>query len=124
MLVHRSSIKNLLAVIEKNSNKTFDIQTQYKLIKLKRSLMPELEILNEQLQSLSQFFETDDEGNFIYSEDGGVKIKKESFEQFNQVLTSINNMEVTLPDIYFSLEELAPLELTLNEVELFDFCIK
>lgn len=124
MLVHRSSIKNLLAVIEKNSNKTFDIQTQYKLIKLKRSLVPELEILNEQLQSLSQFFETDDEGNFIYSEDGGVKIKKESFEQFNQVLTSINNMEVTLPDVYFSLEELAPLELTLNEVELFDFCIK
>jgi hypothetical protein len=33
-------------------------------------------------------------------------------------------MEVTLPDVYFSLEELAPLELTLNEVELFDFCIK
>ena len=124
MLVHRGSIKNLLAVIERNSNKTFDIQTQYKLIKLKRSLVPELEILNEQLQSLSQFFETDDEGNFIYSEDGGVKIKAENFEQFDQTLASINNMEITLPDVYFSLEELAPLELTLNEVELFDFCIK
>lgn len=124
MLVHRGSIQNLLAVIERNSNKTFDIQTQYKLIKLKRSLIPELEILNEQLQSLSQFFETDDRGNFIRSEDGGVMIKEENIEQFDQTLTSINNMEVTLPDVYFSLEELAPLELTLNEVELFDFCIK
>lgn len=124
MLIQRGKIKDLLAVIERNSNKNFDIQTQYKLIKLKKALQPEIEILNEQLESLSQFFETDSNGNFIYSEDGGVKIKAESLEECNQYLKSINDLEITLPDIYFSLDELTSLDLTLSELEEFYFCIK
>ena len=124
MIIKRKYLKDLMNIIAKGNDKIFDIQAQYKLIKLKKIIQPELEILNEQIESLSQLFDKDEMGNFIYSEDGGIKVKSNCIEECNRRLYEIEEMEITLPDIYFSLEELAPIGLTLREVEILDFCIK
>lgn len=124
MLVQRDLIKKIVLIIEKNADKVFDIQTQYKLIKLKRALLPELKILEEQMEYLSKFYEIDKDGKYIYSKDGGIKIREDCIEQCGKYLQDIYNIQITIPDIYFSLEELAPLELTLNELDCLDFCIK
>ena len=70
------------------------------------------------------FFESDDKGNTIYSPDGGVKIKLDCIDKCNKVIAILNNCQVQVPDIYFSLDELKKLDLTLDELSAFEPFIK
>lgn len=112
-------------IIDRIKEKTFDINTQYKFIKISKVIREEEEYVNEQQYLLlKQYAELDENGNFIRKEDGGYKIKSECVEECGVKLIQINNREVQLPDIYFSLDELEPLGLTLGELELLEPFIK
>ena len=56
--------------------------------------------------------------------DGGIKIKQDCIKECSEKINEINNRQIQLPDIYFSLDELEPLGLTLGELELLDSFIK
>ena len=117
MLLQRRYLTPALDTIAKLDNEVFNINTQYKLIKIKKKLLEEQEIYQEQLDSLKAFFETDESGNYIMSNDGGYKIKSEFKELCFKKLEEINHLKVQVPDIYFSLEELEPFNLTLKNLE-------
>ena len=125
MLCSTQRLKELSMIIDKIKEKTFDINTQYKFIKISKVIREEEEYVNEQQYLLlKQYAELDEKGNFIRKEDGGYKIKSEYVEECGLKLIQINNREVQLPDIYFSLDELEPLGLTLGELELLEPFIK
>lgn len=125
MICSTERLKELSKIIGKIKEKTFDINTQYKFIKISKVIREEEELINEQqFLLLKQYAEKNEDGQFIVNKDGGFKIKEEYVEECGLKIIEINNRQITLPDIYFSLDELEPLGLTLGELELLEPFIK
>lgn len=124
MIISRNSLQQLNSLINSKKDIVFNINTQYKLIKIKQRLEEEIQIYNEQLASLVTYCEKDSEGNLIQNKDGGVQIKEDMIDKCATLVEEINSLKITLPDIYFSLDELQDLKLTLSELELLDPFIK
>lgn len=124
MLIDRTKLPYLMDIIAKNAQKHFNIQTQYKFLKLKQAIEKEDEIYREQIILLRDYCEVDENGEYIRDQQGGIKIKEDKKVECNQLLNEINQVQIQLPDIYFSLDELEPLELTLNELELLSIFLK
>lgn len=125
MICSTERLKELSKIIGKIKEKTFDINTQYKFIKISKVIREEEELVNEQqFLLLKQYAEKNENGQFIVNKDGGFKIKEECVEECGLKIMEINNRQITLPDIYFSLDELEPLGLTFGELELLEPFIK
>lgn len=125
MICSTERLKELSKIIDKIKEKTFDINTQYKFIKISKVILEEEELINEQqFLLLKQYAEKNEDGKFTVNKDGGFKIKEECVEECGLKIMEINNRQITLPDIYFSLDELEPLGLTFGELELLEPFIK
>lgn len=125
MIYSTEKLKDLSTIIDKIKEKTFDINTQYKFIKISKAIKEEKDYVNEQqFLILKQYAERDDTGKFVTREDGGFKIRKECIQECGLKIIEMNNRQFSLPDIYFSLEELEPLGLTFGELQLLDPFIK
>lgn len=117
MLIKRSQINEIIKLINKLKEKKFNISTQYKLIKIEKSILEEQEIFQEQIQvNCSEFFERDDNGNPLINDDGGYKIKKDKINECYRLMNKMTSLQIQIPDIYFSLDELTELDLTLGEL--------
>ena len=125
MICSTERLKELSKIIDKIKEKTFDINTQYKFIKISKVIREEEELINEQqFLLLKQYAEKNEDGQFIVNKSGGFKIKEECVEECGLKIMEMNNRQITLPDIYFSLDELEPLGLTFGELELLEPFIK
>lgn len=124
MLIKRDKIVELNNIFERINNTQFNINTQYKLLKIKKTIEEENEIYIQQLQTLKQFFLKDENGNPIMNQDGGYAIDSSKVEECNKIVNEINAIQIQVPDMYFSLEELEPLQLTFSELEALDPFIK
>lgn len=117
MLIKRSQINEIIKLINKLKEKKFNISTQYKLIKIEKSILDEQEIFQEQIQvNCSEFFERDENGNPLINDDGGYKIKKDKINECCALMNKMTSLQIQIPDIYFSLDELTELNLTLGEL--------
>lgn len=125
MIYKSQNVDALSGLINEIKGKTFDINTQYKFLKISKALQEEISIITEQKEFLLQSYaDKDANGKLIFSPDGGIKIKEDCLLACADKINEINNRQITLPDIYFSLDELEPLGLTLGELELLDPFIK
>ena len=126
MLIDRNIVEPLLEIIDNLQDKVFDFETQYKMIKLYRSLIEERAIFQEQIQkNCEKYFETDANGVPIRNDDGGFKIKKEAIRECETIVQNMDRIKVSIPDIYFSKEELKQVGLKLGELNFFwDFIKK
>lgn len=125
MIIKRKNIDKIIDLIKNLGSKKFDIHLQYKFIKLKKALEEETEIYQEQLKSnCEQFFARDDKGNPIIDDNGGYKIDQNKINECYNVIGQLNKMEVSIPDLYISLDELEPLDLTFEQLELLEPFIK
>lgn len=125
MLIKRADLFLIKNIGDKLRDKVFNIQTQYKLLKLIKIADEEYPIYMEQFQSLlDSYAERDDQGNIIYSEDGGTKIKKNKMDTLQEKLYELKQIKVQVPDLYFSLDELEKLELKMEELNAFIDLIK
>lgn len=125
MIYKNENLQSLQQLLSKIKTMNFSIQTQYKFLKIAKTVKSELEISEEQKESLIQSYaEFDDKGQLIISEQGGIKIKEECLQECAKKINEINSLQITFPDIYFSLDELEPLGLTLGELELLEPFIK
>lgn len=118
MTINRKTRDKLLELINKLSKKSFDINTQYNFLILKRELEKDLSIEEEQLETIIELYgEKDENGKYVLTEDGGIKIKSTELGGCQQKIKELNNCKIQVPDIYFTLDELRMLELNLNELE-------
>lgn len=125
MVIKRKEALSLIAVLNNIKTKKFDIHLQYRIIKLQKAIKEEQDIYEEQMElNCSQYFEKDEKGNLITNPDGGIKIKSGQQLQCQQTIAALNNCMVQLPDIYFTLEELQELDLSLGDLEPFEPFIK
>lgn len=124
MLIKRKNISGILKTIKTVSDKKFDIKLQYKFIKIQKALDEELQIYQNQLfENCKEFFEKDENGQFNVS-DGGYAINPDKIQECEQVIRRIDEMEIQIPDIYLSLDELESLDLTYTELMVFECFIK
>ena len=56
-------------------------------------------------------------GNPVINEQGGYKIQQNKMAECYFLMTQMNNLDVQIPDIYFTLDELEKLDLSLEEME-------
>ena len=118
MLIKRTNLLGIKQIVDKLKSKTFDINTQYKFLKIIKKIEEEINILQEQTQMIADKYGEQEKTT------GYVKIKTEYLDECKKKLDEINNYEVQLPDIYFSLDELKDLELSLDDLSLLDKFIK
>ena len=125
MICSVESLKEIGLLIDKLKEKTFDINTQYKFIKLSKVIKEESQYAVEQeLLLFNAYGERDEKGQFITNEQGGVKIKQDCLAECLEKLTQLSKRTVQLPDLYFSIDELQELGLTLGELEILEPFIK
>ena len=125
MICSVENLKEIGLLIDKLKEKTFDINTQYKFIKLSKVIKEESQYAVEQeLLLFNVYGERDEKGQFIANEQGGVKIKQDCLAECLEKLTQLSKRTVQLPDLYFSIDELQELGLTLGELEVLEPFIK
>ena len=125
MLIKRNKIDKIIEVIDKLRDKNFNISTQYKFIQIAKALENEQDILQEQISSLIiDYGERDEQEHLIQDESKGIKIKKEYLKECSQKIYDIYELNIQMPDIYFSFDELDSLNLTFGELELLEPFIK
>lgn len=125
MIIKSSTIQELEKIFSEINNKQFNIETQYKFIKIKKKLKEEIDIINNQIQILiDNYGEKDKNNNLVLTENGGIKIKAEALQECENKIKAINELNIQLPDIYFSLEELKPLNLSFYQLEILEPFIK
>lgn len=95
------------------------IKTSYRLNQLNKAISEELQFYREKVQIIiKQFGELDENGNPILTEDGkGVKLRPGMENECSLAMQELQTLEITLPDICFSIEELGSMELSASEIE-------
>lgn len=124
MIVPRNNLPILANIFQRISDTKFDINTQYKLLKLKKAIAEEEEIYEQQLEQLKEYCLRDENGNLVRNDEGGYAIDTSRTSECEELVKQINAIQIQIPDIYFSLDELEPLGLTFNELEALDRFIK
>lgn len=124
MIIQRNTLPILSNIFSRISDTKFDINTQYKLLKIKKAIEEEEELYLTQLDRLQEYCLKDENGNLIKNEDGGYAIDTEKAQECADIVKEINSIQIQIPDIQFSLDELTPLQLTFKELEVLDPFIK
>lgn len=98
------------------ANETVPAALAYKLMKCIKASEEEANFYNTKLKELIDTCqERDENGNPVFAEQG-VQIKKERVDEFRTKINELDNTEVEMPHINFSIEELAPLTFSVREL--------
>lgn len=125
MTIQRTDLLKLEAIFESIKNLSFNIETQYKFLVLRKKIKEEINYANEQISILIENYgEKDENNNLKTTDDGGVKIQTQYLAECQKKIDDINNLSITLPDLFFSLDELEPLKLSFNQLEALEPFIK
>lgn len=125
MLIKRTEIEPIKSLIQSLFKKKFDIKTQYKMIKVMKELEKEFDIYQEQVKiTCEPYFERDEKGQPLMNQEGGFKIKKDLLDECYLAINQLNNLDIQIPDIYFSLDELECLDLTMEQLYILEPLIK
>ena len=106
---------NFYALV-KNQKITF--KTSYRLAMLATEVEKQYNFYTEQFRALlDQYGQKDVEGNLVPTDDGqGVKLVQETMEECYAKVNELRDLDITLPDCYFSLDDFDGIELTPAEV--------
>lgn len=93
----------------------------YKIMKFCKHISIEEEFYNtKRIEIIKEYAEKDDNGNPIISEDGMVNIIKGKRDEFGVAIQELNDIEVDVPNIRFTLSELEGLELSVADMYALD----
>ena len=123
MKININEVVQIGNLCEKFSNRVVGARLAYKLAKLSKAISGDINFYQEKyIEYLEMFGEKDENGNFV-SNKGNVKIisglEQECKEKFNE----LNSIEVEIPDIKFSLDELEQLNMTMKDMLIFELFI-
>ena len=103
------------------SSTKLPIKTSYKFARMATAVEKNIEFYQTSFRNIvSEFAQIDENGNFVPTEDGqGVKIQEGKEAECKIRLMELNNLDVELPDIKFTIDELEGCELTPAEMVKF-----
>lgn len=88
------------------------LKVSYKFARLMRQAQKEIEFYQKEFNAIiEEFASKDAEGNYVYTDDGHALAIKKGFEvECNQAIEDLQNLEVDLGNITFTIDELSVLE--------------
>lgn len=111
----------LQALCEKISNKVLPVKLAYKFAKIARFAEEEINFYRKQhALYLNKYGERDENGKFVFNLSNNIKIISGLEEECKDKFLELETMEIELPDIRFSLEELESVQLTIKDMIILD----
>ena len=113
-------------VINKNIDQTKSISADlaYKIMKLMKNTQNDCDFYQEKFNAiLNEYGEKDDDGQLI-QENNGIKIQDGKMEECTSKVNELNNTEIELPKIKFTLEELKPYNFSVIDMAKIDELIQ
>ena len=94
-------------------------KTAHKLSKLSKAIEEEIGFYREKMTELvEQYARKDDEGNYIYINNGrDIALKPETMIECQTKIRELETMEIELPSITFSVDEFENTTLTVDELQ-------
>lgn len=98
-------------------NQKVSVKTAYKMAQLAKAVDSQLEFYREKLQNIIQEYgEKDKSGAPVPTEDGeGIKLKPGTETACYEAMKDLQELEVELPDIGFTIEEFDNVEMSIME---------
>lgn len=121
MKIQISNAFSILNVYDKIKDQVIPIQIAYKWSRLLKPLQEASDFYYTELNKIIRLYgEKDENGNLVSLEHGeGVKVSPDKIEEAQTKINELSSLEVDLPDITFSLEELENFKLSLEEFNQF-----
>ena len=95
------------------------IKTAYKLNKLIKKIEEENNFYNIKFHEIiEQYAEKNDQGEYQYIDENSIKIKKGKEQECYKKVSELQNLEIEIPNITFSIEELGDINLTIDTVNM------
>lgn len=113
-------------VINKNIDQTESISASlaYKIMKLMKNTQNDCDFYQEKFNAiLTEYGEKDNNGQLI-QENNGIKIQDGKMEECTSKVNELNNTEIELPKIKFTLEELKPYNFSVIDMAKIDELIQ
>ena len=120
MQIKMAKVLNLNPIYQKIKAQVLPVKTAYKFSKLFSVLDEEAHFYSEELNKLiMEYAERDETGAPKMIDNGtGVQLQKEYIELVQEKCNELWNLDVDVPDINFTFEELDKLELSIEEFDL------
>lgn len=95
------------------------IKTAYKMNKIYERAVQEQAFIQEQQQKIAEkYAQRDEKGNLILTDDKtDILVEPSKMNECKKALRELVEIEVELPDYSFTLDELEPLKLSINDLQ-------
>ena len=116
MKVRMFQVFRILDIYTRVKGAKVPAKVAYKFNKLCIDLDADNKFYNEELNKiLQQYANKNEDGSFKRTEGGGIDIKEDQIETAQKEIDSLYNLEVDVPDIKFTIDELDGLELSIED---------
>ena len=121
MVISMRQVLALQPVYDLIKKKTLPVKTAYKLSRLFKAIENEARFYTEQLNTIiEQYALRNENGDKVTTNEGNsIQIAPEYIDVTSQKINELLGLDVELPDLMFSLDELDSLGLTMEEVNAF-----
>ena len=107
-----NQVENLYKTLSTLTQISMPIRSAYKITKLLNFMEKDYQFYIEETKKIVfKYAEKDEQGQILPSEDGSVKIQKESIPAAEKALLDLSEIEVETPSITFTLDELESLSI-------------
>ena len=98
-------------------NQKLPIKTAYKLTRLGRRIEEELDFYQKEFQHILDDYAQKENGQLVYSDDmASIKIMPGKEEECAKKITELRELEVSLDDFKFDIDEFENLNLTISQM--------
>lgn len=105
---------NFLEVYNYLADKVLPIKTAYTLTKIQQKVLQEQTFYNKEFKKIiDECAQLDDSGQYIYLDDGSIKLKEDKAQHCAKLLNDLMTIEVDIPD-KISIDALSNLDIPLN----------
>ena len=110
----------LIHLYEEIKDCPLPIRTTYKFAMLMQKVQPQIDFYNSEFNKIvDTYAQKDENGDFIFSKDNtAIAIIEGKEEECNSKITELQNLEVDMDEIKFTLDELDGLSLSIEQINM------
>lgn len=118
MQLKMQDIVGLSSFYEAVKDQKLPMKVAYRLAQLAKAADNELQFYREKLQAIvAEYGEIDENGQPVTTENGeGIKLKPGAENACYQAMKELQEVDIVMPDIYFTIEELDTIEMSATEI--------
>jgi len=104
---------------EKIKSQTLPIQLTYKMSKFFKGLDSDFDFYAQELKKLLDQYSEKDSSGAIMRDGENIRLKQSTLNEFNEAFNRLSNLEVDVPDVKFTVDELTDIKLTVEDFNAF-----